>query len=110
MFMVYISGCGVCKYVGLGFLHRTNWFCGHMIPTDCGSDWPDLFFFFFSCFCSFCRIEWYLGNRWHYRMLPARMREQVPALESAGELRHLFALGKELHGCVDLPLSYGTQQ
>lgn len=43
-------------------------------------------------------------------MLPARMREQVPALESAGELRHLFALGKELHGCVDLPLSYGTQQ
>lgn len=45
-------------------------------------------------------------------MLPARMREQVPALESAGELRHLFALGKELHGCgcVDFPLSYGTQQ
>lgn len=36
------------------------------------------------------------------------MREQVPALESAGEPRHLFALGKELHGCIDLPLSYGT--
>lgn len=65
-------------------------------------------FFFSSCFCSFCRIEWYLGDRWQCRMLPARMREQVSALESAGELRHLFALGKELHGCVDLPLSYGT--
>lgn len=77
-----------------------------MIPTDCGSDWPGLVFLFF---CSFCRVEWYLGNRWHCRVLPARMREQVPALESVGEPRHLFALGKELHGrCVDLPLSYGT--
>lgn len=78
-----------------------------MIPTDCGSDGQALGYFFLV-FCSFCRIEWYLGNRWYCRMLPARMREQVPALESAGEPRHLFALGKELHGCVDLPLSYGT--
>lgn len=66
-----------------------------MIPTDCGSDWPGLFFF-----CSFCRVEWYLGNRWRCRVLPARMREQVPALESAGEPRHLFALGKELHAAL----------
>lgn len=91
--MVYIGGCGVCKYVGLGFLHRTSWFCGHMIPQTVGVIGQAVFFFF-PCFCSFCRIEWYLGNRWHCRMLPARMREQVPALESAGELRHLFALAR----------------
>lgn len=43
--MVYIGGCGVCKYVGLGFLHRTSWFCGHMIPQTVGVIGQAVFFF-----------------------------------------------------------------
>lgn len=61
-----LHGC-VYTCVGWGFFRCMCWFHGHMIPTDCGSDWPGLVFLFMFLF--FWRLEWYLENKLHYKVL-----------------------------------------
>ena len=73
-------------HVGWGFVHCMCWFHGRMIPTGCGSDWPGLVFLL--CFCSFQEENAIWKINCVAKLLPARMREQTPALEHAGKLYH----------------------
>lgn len=88
--MVYMDACAgdICVRVWVGFFSCCmSWFHGHMIPTDCGSDWPGP---------SVCSYFFFLKTRVVFRkqisvatLLSAHMREQVSALENAGKLYHV---------------------